>query len=211
MNKKLYGILTLLCLLAFPVFFAACSEEDGTVDQYADWQVKNERYMDSIAEVAKTEPGWLTLRNYKLPPVDLGQESNDKVSDYVYVKVHTTGDGKIALYTDSVLVGYELSLINGEVMQKTWNSDEYNKDFDFPYQTAVNESGIREGWKIVLQHMPAGSYWTVYIPYQLGYGESDYRDIPGYSDLIFDMHLYEVIPFRGIEGKNINDEILDFE
>lgn len=206
MNKKLYSILTLWCLLASPIFFTACSEDDGTVDEYADWQIKNERYMDSIAEVAKTEPGWLTLRNYKLPPTELGQPSDDKVSDYVYAKVHTTGDGPVALFTDSVSVGYELSLINGKVMQKTWTTDKYEKEYDFPYQTRVNASGLREGWKIVLQYMPVGSYWTVYIPYQLGYGEAGNNDIPGYSDLIFDMHLYDVFPLKGIEGKSADRE-----
>lgn len=206
MNKKLYSILALLCLLVFPGIFTACSEDDGTVDEYADWQIKNERYMDSIAEVAKTEPGWLTLRNYKLPPTELGQESNDKVSDYVYAKVHVMGDGPIALYKDTALVGYELSLINGKVIQKTWVTDDYEEDFDSPARSNIDATDLREGWKIALQHMPVGSFWTIYIPYQLGYGESGSGNVPAYSDLIFDMHLYDVFPLKGIEGKSVSDE-----
>lgn len=83
--------------------------------------------------------------------------------------------------------------------------DKYNEKFDFPFQTRVNAFGLREGWKIALQRMPAGSFWTVYIPYQLGYGETASGNIPAYSVLIFDMHLYDVFPLKGIEGRNVNE------
>jgi len=51
---------------------------------------------------------------------------------------------------------------------------------------------VIRGWTEVLQLMPAGSKYRVYVPYQLGYGSNDYNGIPGGSLLIFDIELLSV-------------------
>ena len=52
------------------------------------------------------------------------------------------------------------------------------------------------GWTEILQMMPVGSKWEVYIPYNLGYGESGVPGqemgtfvIPPASVLIFEIEL----------------------
>jgi FKBP-type peptidyl-prolyl cis-trans isomerase FklB len=50
---------------------------------------------------------------------------------------------------------------------------------------------VLEGFATALQHMHRGDHWRVTIPYQLGYGTSDYNSIPGYSTLIFDIRLVD--------------------
>jgi FKBP-type peptidyl-prolyl cis-trans isomerase len=40
--------------------------------------------------------------------------------------------------------------------------------------------------------MAVGSKYKLYVPYQLGYGASDYNSIPGGSMLIFEMELLDV-------------------
>ena len=37
--------------------------------------------------------------------------------------------------------------------------------------------------------MHKGDHWTIYIPYQLGYGSSKTGSVPAYSTLIFDLRL----------------------
>ena len=39
--------------------------------------------------------------------------------------------------------------------------------------------------------MHRGDHWTVYIPYQLGYGASASGMVPAYSTLIFDLRLVD--------------------
>jgi len=61
-------------------------------------------------------------------------------------------------------------------------------------------SGVVDGFTTALQHMRKGDRWKVYIPYQLGYGESANSSIPGYSTLVFDItlnnfwHVGETVP-----------------
>lgn len=53
-------------------------------------------------------------------------------------------------------------------------------------------TSVIKGWTEGLQLMPVGSKYKLYIPYQLGYGPSDYMSIPGGSVLIFEMELLDV-------------------
>lgn len=62
-------------------------------------------------------------------------------------------------------------------------------------------SNVIQGWQSALSHMPAGSHWKVYIPWQLAYGEKGSQSsrgnylIPPYSTLVFDIELLEVINY----------------
>jgi FKBP-type peptidyl-prolyl cis-trans isomerase FklB len=75
----------------------------------------------------------------------------------------------------------------------------YTGDLDL--QTAV-PSGFRlgsviTGWTTALQQMHAGDRWTVYVPADLGYGDTGSGStIPGGSTLIFDLYLSKVIPLE---------------
>ena len=51
-----------------------------------------------------------------------------------------------------------------------------------------------DGYATVLQHMHRDDYWRIYIPYQLGYGETDNGSVPAYSVLIFDLTLIDFSP-----------------
>ncbi|MCI6472136.1 MAG: FKBP-type peptidyl-prolyl cis-trans isomerase, partial [Bacteroidales bacterium] len=49
--------------------------------------------------------------------------------------------------------------------------------------------GLVDGFTTALMNMHEGDRWTVYMPYQLGYGTSASSSIPAYSLLTFDITL----------------------
>lgn len=96
------------------------------------------------------------------------------------------GTGTIPVAGDTIVCHYTGSYINGSVFESSYNNGQ-------PITHPVTQ--FIKGWTEALLMMPVGSKWKLYIPYQLGYGTSDYNNIPGGSALIFEMDLL------GIKGK----------
>lgn len=87
---------------------------------------------------------------------------------------------------DTVVVHYTGTLIDGT---KFDSSIDRNEPTSFPL------NGVIRGWTEILQLMPKGSKWRVYIPSDLGYGDRGAGGLikPG-STLIFDIELLDVKP-----------------
>ena len=168
------------------------------VDPYFNWEERNQLYIDSIARVAQANPDqWKIIHTYKFnPPVN---DLNPKVNKYVYCKVLENGTGTVKpLFTDTVATNYRGKLIplyNGsEVIFDQAYQGELNPEIAVPVEFAVN--GVIEGWTTALQQMVEGDRWEMYIPYNMAYGQFGKTDIPGYSTLVFDVHLVKVITNR---------------
>ena len=73
----------------------------------------------------------------------------------IQYKVLTEGSGEIPKGTDTVETHYEGSLIDGEVFD---SSIQRGESISFPV------GGVIQGWQEVLQLMPVGSKWEVFIP-----------------------------------------------
>jgi len=110
----------------------------------------------------------------------------------IQYKVIAEGKGKIPDYDDSVVVHYNGFLIDGYKFDSSYDRGQ-------PATFAVKSVII--GWQEVLQKMPVGSKWQVYIPYNLAYGltgipsnsqKGEYV-IPPSSTLIFDIELISII------------------
>ena len=54
-------------------------------------------------------------------------------------------------------------------------------------------SDLIDGFSTALQHMEVGDKWEVWIPWQLGYGAVGRGDIKGYSTLVFEIELLEIV------------------
>jgi FKBP-type peptidyl-prolyl cis-trans isomerase FkpA/FKBP-type peptidyl-prolyl cis-trans isomerase FklB len=93
------------------------------------------------------------------------------------------GTGKKPTLKDKVTVHYTGTLING---QKFDSSHDRGKPAEFPL------NGIIKGWQEALQLMPQGSVYRLYIPPELGYGQSPQPGIPPNSVLVFDVELLKV-------------------
>lgn len=180
--------------------FASCSEEDDTVIEYADWQAKNEAYFEEqyqqhLSSSASTS---FVLKSFsKGDSLTLGQVPH---TDCILVDVLPSdftveGDKtKTPLYTDDVEIHYRGNLLPSRSYPSGYQFDtSYNGTF-YPSVSEATVLSVNEvivGFSTALQHMHRGDHWRVTIPYQLGYGTSEYNSIPGYSTLIFDIRLVD--------------------
>ena len=110
----------------------------------------------------------------------------------IQYKVIAEGYGEIPDYDDVVKVHYNGYLIDGH---------KFDSSYDRGEPATFNVNGVIKGWTEVLQKMPVGSKWEVYIPQNLAYGikgiSSDPKKgeyvIPPSSTLIFEIELLEII------------------
>lgn len=91
------------------------------------------------------------------------------------------GDGAKPSATDEVIVHYHGTLIDGTIFDSSVNRGE---SISFPLNRVI------KGWTEILQLMPVGSKWRVYIPHDLAYGDRSAGPyIQPYSMLIFEIEL----------------------
>lgn len=100
-------------------------------------------------------------------------------------KVIKEGNGAMPQDTSVVEVKYEGRFINGKVFDSTKKNNGGN-----PIQLRANQ--VIKGWTEALVHMPAGSVWEIYVPYDLAYGDREQGEVKPYSALIFTIELVSV-------------------
>ncbi len=99
-------------------------------------------------------------------------------------KVIKEGTGATPKEADQVKVHYKGMLTDGTVFDSSYDRGE-------PIVLGVNQ--VISGWTEALQLMKVGSIWTLYIPYNLGYGEQGAGGvIPPYATLVFDVELLSI-------------------
>lgn len=98
----------------------------------------------------------------------------------IQYKVITQGTGDKPTEKDNVEVNYEGKLLDGTVFDSSYDRGE-------PITFGVTQ--VIPGWTHILQQMPVGSKWVVYIPQNLAYGDRDMGQIPPYSTLEFTIEL----------------------
>lgn len=210
MNKNLFWLIALLFTLSFG--FMSCAEDTTVEDPYANWEDRNVRYLDSIADVARAnvDGKWEIYRNYKFANESTTPgvwEESPSVNDSVYMKILEVGEinGISPLFTDTVSVYYRGKLINGTVFDQNYSGDldtEVHVPTHFALQ-ADQTDGLIVGWITALQWMKEGQRVELYIPANLGYGDQSQSSIPANSVLIFDLKLEKVIHPDGIESYSL--------
>ena len=97
------------------------------------------------------------------------------------------GTGVVPDYDDVVTVHYTGYLVDGHKFDSSYDRGE---PAIFPVK------GVIPGWTEILQIMPVGSKWEVYIPYNLAYGEKGIQGsekgtyvIPPSATLVFEIEL----------------------
>ena len=185
------------------ISMTSCSESDGEEGEYDNWEKRNEAYFNSIYTQAETainsgDNSWKIIRTYTKDELTAKAKT-----DFIVVHVETEGTGtESPIYSDKVRVHYRgnympsASYKDGYQFDSSWTG-EYDLKTMKPTDISVSEKG--SGFSTALMNMHKGDRWTVYIPYTLGYGTSDYQKssssptIPGYSTLRFDLTLVDYI------------------
>jgi len=169
--KKNCFILLISCFVAFG--FSSCSSTDTT------WRDSNLAFFDNL----KNREGIH----------EIGDSINGYPGLYYEVLKESTSD-TIPIIGNKVLVSYDGWLFNDTIKYDSKHillrteAFEYNDNYPL---TVGNDAIV--GWNLILQHMPVGAKWRVYIPYYLGYGSSAQTNIPAYSTLIFDITLRKIV------------------
>lgn len=114
---------------------------------------------------------------------NMKQEGIVALPNGLQYKVIQEGTGEKPTITDKVTVHYEGRLLDGTVFD---SSIERGSPATFPLSSVI------KGWTEILQHMPVGSKWTVYIPQELAYGANTAGPIPAFSTLVFDIELISI-------------------
>ncbi|HZV68158.1 MAG TPA: FKBP-type peptidyl-prolyl cis-trans isomerase [Saprospiraceae bacterium] len=103
------------------------------------------------------------------------------LADGMQYEILKAGDGAKPKATDEVLVHYHGTLTDGTIFD---SSVDRGQPISFPLNQVIS------GWTEILQLMPVGSKWRVYIPYNLAYGDRPAGPhIKPYSTLIFEIEL----------------------
>ena len=93
------------------------------------------------------------------------------------------GKGKSPKLTDTIIVHYRGTLLNG-------------KDFDNSYvrnePVNIKFDSVIKGWREALPLMKEGAKWQLFIPSDLAYGENGTRSIEPNSTLLFEVELIKV-------------------
>lgn len=199
---------------------SGCKETDDTVDEFPDWQKKNEaffaaKYQAANSAIAQGDNSWKIFKSYTRDYSGQG----DPV-DNIVVKVINEGTGSGSpLFTDTVRVHYRGQMIAstthvdsedrelGYVFDSSWSTETFDTRIFTPSKFAV--SGVIDGFSTALQHMRIGDRWKVYIPHQLGYGSQKSGTIQPYSTLVFDIALAAYYrPGSPVPQWNANTQIL---
>ena len=98
------------------------------------------------------------------------------------------GDGLEIVNHSKVVVHYI-----GKLENNTEFDNSYKRNQTFQFQIGVRQ--VILGWEEGLLGMKEGGKRTIYIPYELAYGENGAGElIPPKSDLIFDIEVVKVLP-----------------
>ena len=158
-------------LREFNVSMAALERDDMRAqgEEYQQLSRENKIAGQEFLETNKTKEGVLVRR------------SNLQFKEIV------RGTGVVPDYDDVVTVHYTGYLVDGHKFDSSYDRGE---PAIFPVK------GVIPGWTEILQIMPVGSKWEVYIPYNLAYGEKGIRGqergtyvIPPSATLIFEIEL----------------------
>lgn len=209
--KTLIGIFCLGGMMLSAGLFTSCTENDDTVEEYANWQSKNETYWDNLytttqQKIKGGDISWKIILNYTFQnqKQTTGSALTYRPENYIIAHVEQAGTGTTSpLYSDSVSMHYMGRLIpsttytSGLIFDKSWSSNQFNAATSRPvhsyigltYDAEGKPTSLVDGFTTALMSMHRGDHWTVYIPYQLGYGEKNSSVVPAYSTLIFDLRL----------------------
>jgi len=169
--------------------FTSCTEKDNTVEEFTNWQSKNETY-------------WNKLYTATQQKIKSGDTSWKIILNYTFQNQKQTSGSALTYSPEDYIMGRLIpstTYTSGLIFDKSWSNDTFNATTSRPahsfigltYSSEGKAVSLVDGFTTALMSMHRGDHWTVYIPYQLGYGASASGMVPAYSTLIFDLRLVD--------------------
>ena len=187
MKKNLKYILLAVVLFPLMGIVSSCSEDSETESEFDNWQEKNEAVL----------PQWVSNSGYKKIVTYSKELTSPSLSndDFIYVEVLESGTGtESPLFTDTVRVSYRGHYIPTASYPEGYVFDEtYTNEFDWSTSgvSSLMAGSFVDGFTTALMNMHKGDRWRVRIPYSLAYGSSGSTGVLGYSNLVFEIALYD--------------------
>lgn len=180
MKRKLY----FFAAVCAAFIFASCGDQTVSFDD--QWKLDNEAQFARIA----ANPEYTKLES----------KSNE---GYIMYKKIASGTGEKPFFTDEVKVLYTGWYKNEWGKGDTYTGEHGNiitnkKIFDstanrnnIPSPMVV--SRMVDGFRTALQEMQVGDKWEIWIPWNLAYGARGSNNIRGYTTLVFEIELIEIL------------------
>ena len=175
----------LFVILLLSIFlFSSCDDKTETVDDR--WKIENEAQFNTIANSSEYKKlnslagnGFIMYKVLKTGTGDRSPAFNEQVKALHfgwYKNIWTKPD----TFTDE-----RGNFITNKIIFDTTSKNNIAATF------SVN--GVVDGFSTALQHMKEGDKWEVWIPWKLGYGLNGTGAIRGYSTLVFEIELVEIL------------------
>ncbi|MFR9650326.1 MAG: FKBP-type peptidyl-prolyl cis-trans isomerase [Rikenellaceae bacterium] len=112
------------------------------------------------------------------------QEEVTTLDKRVLAKVIESGGGRVhPTLSDVVSIHYRGMLVDGS---------EFDSSLGNAYPEVFRLRELVEGMQIAIQRMVVGDKWSIYLPYDVGYGDKGVDNIPPFSTLIFEVELLAI-------------------
>jgi FKBP-type peptidyl-prolyl cis-trans isomerase len=167
----------------------AVNNRPSAVSAEEEEQVKME-FSSRIQEAQAKKAAAVAEDNLKAEEAFLAKNQAEKgvvtTASGLQYQVLKDAKGAKAKETDKVKVHYRGKLLDGQEFDSSYSR---NQPAVFPV------TGVIPGWSEVLQLMPVGSSYRVFIPSRLAYGERGAGNRIGPNAmLIFEVELLEIVP-----------------
>jgi len=138
---------------------------------------KREAEMKAVGDANKKEGEAFLAENKK-------KEGVVTLPSGLQYKIVKQGTGPKPVATDNVVCNYRGTLVNGK---------EFDSSYKRGHPATFPVSGVIKGWTEILQLMPVGSKYQVWVPSDLAYGSRPGSpEIGPNATLIFDIELLEI-------------------
>lgn len=142
----------------------------------AELRVKMEAHLKALGEANQKEGEAFLAANKT-------KEGVITLPSGLQYKVLQQGNGPKPKATDTVVCNYRGTLLNGT---------EFDSSYKRKQPATFPVSGIIKGWSEILQLMPVGSKYQVFIPATLAYGARGPAEIGPNATLIFEIELLSI-------------------
>lgn len=129
----------------------------------------------------------LRRREFEMIEAFLKQNNMDVMptQNGAYLSISKGGNGPYPVAGDTVFVEYTGRLLDGTVFDSSVGAEK-------PFSFVLGTQSVIQGWEECIPLLNKGSIARMVIPSDLAYGAEDYRELKGYSTLVFDVEITDV-------------------